>query len=233
MIQTAAIIVGAGASSRFGADVPKQFVSLLGKPLLAHTIARFRSCPAVSRIVVVLPHDGFESHRALIQPFIGAGDTLVAGGDTRQASAWAGLEVLDIDPDGLVAVHDGARPLVESALIERVAARTAETGAAIAAVPVVETLKEVDPELAIRRTVDRKLFYRAQTPQCFRARVLVAAFEAAQSQGYVGTDEAALVERTGVSISIVEGSEHNIKVTTSEDLARVEYFLKRVEPPVS
>jgi 2-C-methyl-D-erythritol 4-phosphate cytidylyltransferase len=222
-----AVIVAAGSGSRFSADTPKQFLALAGRPLLAHTLARFEACAAVDRIVLVLPQDGFASARATMEPFVGDTPTdIVPGGETRQGSVQEGLSCLDPEPDGLIAVHDGARPLVDEELIARVIAAAAEHGGAIAAIPVIETLKEVSEAMTIERTVDRTRFYRAQTPQCFRYRLLKDAVAAAKRDGFVGTDEAALVERVGATIHIVMGSERNIKITTPEDMARAESYLR-------
>ncbi len=226
MATASAIIVAGGAGNRFGSETPKQFLALAGKPLLAHTLARFDACAAIKRIVLVLPGDGFNQSRVTMERFVGDKPTdIVPGGESRQASVREGLSCLDPWPESLIAVHDGARPLVDDELITRVVEKASEHGGAIAAIPVVETLKEVSDAMAIERTLDRKRYYRAQTPQCFRYGILREAFEAAGRDGFVGTDEAALVERLDATIHVVAGSEHNIKVTTPEDMARAEYYL--------
>ena len=223
-----AILVAGGTGSRFGALTPKQFLPLGGKPLLAHALAHFDGCRAVRRIVLVLPREGFIESCRIMEPFLDQKPVnFVPGGETRQASTWEGLSAVDATYDGIVAVHDGARPCADGELIERVVTAAVEHKAAIAAVPVVETLKALADENTIRETVDRGAFCRAQTPQCFQHGLLRRAFESAQSDGFVGTDEAALVERLDVAVRVVLGSERNIKVTTPEDFARVEYFLER------
>ena len=187
MVTASAIIVAGGAGSRFRSETPKQFLALSGKPLLAHTLARFDACAAIARIVLVLPRDGFAAAREMMERFVGDKPTdIVPGGDTRQASVGEGLSCLDPQPSSLIAVHDGARPLVDEELITRVVEKASEHGGAIAAIPVVETLKEVSDAMAIERTVDRKRYYRAQTPQCFRYRVLREAFDAARRDGHDG-----------------------------------------------
>ena len=221
-----AIIVAGGSGNRFGSDTPKQFLALAGKPLLAHTLARFDACAAVTRIVLVLPRDGFAGARETIEGFVGDKPTdIVPGGDTRQASVLEGLSALEPESESLIAVHDGARPLVDEELITRVVEKAGECGGAIAAIPVVETLKEVSEAMTIEGTADRKRYYRAQTPQCFRYGILREAIEVARRDGFVGTDEAALVERVDATIHVVAGSERNIKITTPEDMARAEYYL--------
>ena len=228
MATASAVIVAGGAGSRFRSETPKQFLALSGKPLLAHTLMRFDACAAIARIVLVLPRVGFAAALETMVRFVGDKPTdIVPGGDTRQASVREGLSCLDPRPETLIAVHDGARPLVDEELITRVVEKASEHGGAIAAIPVVETLKEVSEAMAIERTVDRKRYYRAQTPQCFRYGILCEAYDAARRDGFVGTDEAALVERLDATIHVVAGSEHNIKITTPEDMARAEYYLTR------
>lgn len=229
MSQAVAIVVAGGSGSRFGSATPKQFLPLLGRPLLAHTLDRFRLSGVIAGMVLVLPREHFEEYRGDMEPYLGADSKVevVPGGGSRQESVSEGLKALSSSYDGLVAVHDGARPAVPPDLIVRVVEAAAVDGAAIAAVPVLETLKEVSEGLFIERTVDRDRFYRAQTPQCFPCAVLRSALDKAREDGFEGTDEAALVERLGTPIRIVLGSEENLKVTTSQDLARAEHYLLR------
>lgn len=225
-VQASAVVVAGGASRRFGGRIPKQFELVAGMPLLAHTVRAFQACAAVRELVVVLPEEAIEMGRSLLASYLDVESIrTVPGGATRQDSTFQGLAALQVDPDSLVVVHDGARPLVDSELIERVVVAAFEVGAAIAAVPVVDTLKEVGPERTVQKTVERERFCRAQTPQCFRLDILRDAYERARRDGFTGTDEASLVERTGATIRIVDGSERNLKVTTRDDLARVAYYL--------
>ena len=193
--------------------------------MLAHTLDRFQECKAVDEIILVLPRDRIDEYKARLDPFLPAKTReVVAGGDTRQASVNVGLRRIDGKRAPLVAVHDGARPLAAPLLIERVIHAARGCSGAIAAVPIVETLKEVDDGV-VQRTIERSRYYRAQTPQCFHFKVLEKAFDRALEEGFHGTDEAALVERTGAQIRIVPGSEQNIKVTTPEDMKLVELYL--------
>lgn len=172
----------------------------------------------------------------MMEPFVReVGEThgveLTPGGDSRQASVRAGIERLS-GADGrnpLIAVHDGARPLVTPGLIERVVAAARARGGAIAAVPVVETLKRVSPDGIVVETVERERYFRAQTPQCFPLSVLRRAFDRAEADKFTGTDEAALVERIGEPVAIVPGDEANFKVTHPDDLARVDLLLAQRE----
>ncbi len=228
---TIAIVAAGGSGSRVRAPRPKQFLELMGKPLLAHTVTRFIRSPDIDRIVVVLPSHDFEQHVQLMTPWFSPGDDLevVPGGDSRQDSVWNGLSTIPPSFEGSVLVHDGARPLVSQEIIGSVVAAAKRFGGAIAGLPVSETLKEVGPDpsdaAVVVRTVDRRLYYHAQTPQCFRHGILRTAFDQARAEGFQGTDEAQLVERLGVKVHLVPGSVRNIKVTTSEHLALAEHYL--------
>lgn len=227
-MKSVAIIVAGGTGSRMKTAVPKQFIELAGKPLLAHTVARFAECPEVDEIVLVLPRIGFQEYDGLMLPWMVKNKTIstVPGGGERQDSTTNGLNSLSPGFDGLVLVHDGARPLVGAKLIARVIEAANEFGGAVAGLPVYETLKEVNEEECVVGTVDRHRYYRAQTPQCFRFEFLREAVDRARKDDYLGTDEAALVERIGGPVRMVLGSEENIKVTTSRDLALAEYYLR-------
>ena len=228
--QARAILVAGGSGSRFRSATPKQLQTVLGKPLVVHALERLQLSGAIERVILVLPRDGFEEAKRAIAPYLGNTSAVdwVPGGRSRQESMIEGFS--RIDPfEGLVAVHDSARPAVPPSLVARVVEAAALDGGAIAALPVVETLKEATADLRVARTVPRERLYRAQTPQCFRYRVLARAVKKAAADGFSGTDEASLVERLPAPIRIVPGSEQNLKVTTLEDLERVEYYLKRGE----
>jgi len=216
---TAAIIVAAGRSERMaGAD--KLWAPLAGRPLLAHTLAAFDGCDAIDHVVLVVASDNLERGRILAAAFAKVRD-VVAGGEARQDSVGAGLDALE--DVAWVAVHDGARPLVTPALIERGLEAARGTGAACCATPVPDTVKETDDGIAIARTLDRARLRLAQTPQVFRYDLLAEAHRRAEG---VATDDAALVEALGVEVRLFEGSPRNLKVTTQDDLAIAEALLK-------
>lgn len=211
-----AVIVAGGSGKRFGGDVPKQFLEVCGRPLFFHTVGVFEQCPAVGEIVLVLPADYSEIFRDELRD---GGFTklaaVVAGGSTRAQSVARGIAA--VAPEcRVVAVHDGARPLVSGDEIERTLARADEIGAACLVAPVTDTIKLVRDGL-IERTVERTTLRRALTPQAFRIEIIRAALESADLSEAV-TDECYLVERTGQPIAVVEGSARNIKITTPEDL---------------
>ncbi len=222
-----AIIVAAGSGSRFGADRPKQFAELLGKPLIIHTLERFEACPAVDEIVLVLSEEGREEFKIQNSKFkISKLKSIAVGGPTRAESVRNGLEAIDAPDDMIVAVHDGARPLVTSDEIAAVIAKAAETGAACLVAPVNDTIKTISGG-EITGTLDRDKLRRALTPQAFKIDVLRRAFDLGDTSEAV-TDECYLVEKLGHPIAIVEGSARNIKVTTREELIFVEAILGRV-----
>ena len=217
-MKTAAVIVAAGSGSRFGSETPKQFLEINGKPLIAHAIARFEAAPSVDSIVVVLA-------AGRISEFDTSGFSkvrnVVAGGASRAASVLNGMNAID-DGTEVVAVHDGARPLVSVHDIEATIAKAKETGAACLVAPVTDTIKSIRGG-EIAATLDRDKLRRALTPQVFKIEVLKAAFEVADLTA--ATDECYLVEKLGHPIAIVEGSPHNIKITLPEDLVFAEALL--------
>jgi 2-C-methyl-D-erythritol 4-phosphate cytidylyltransferase len=208
--------VAAGSGSRFGSDIPKQFADLAGKPVIIHTLETFEACDAVDEIILVLSENGREHfEHALGHRTIRKLAKIVTGGATRAESVRNGLE--QVDPNcGVVAVHDGARPLVTVDEITRTLSAGAESGAACLVAEVTDTIKVVEGGL-IRETVDRATLGRALTPQAFRVEILRCAFEATDMSDAV-TDECYLVEKIGVGIAIVEGSARNIKITREDDL---------------
>jgi 2-C-methyl-D-erythritol 4-phosphate cytidylyltransferase len=218
-VSAAAIIVAAGAGKRFGQM--KQFVYLRGKPVLEWTLEKFQIHDEVGSIVLVLPDEQDRKHYQMRYRKI---IDVVRGGEERQDSVWQGFRLLDPARPELVLVHDGARPLVDGALITRVIAAARATGAAVPVLPLEDTAKEVEAGRVVR-TVDRFRVLRAQTPQGFLYPVLKKAMDAARHDHFYGTDEATLVERAGLPVATVEGSPLNIKITTPLDLKIAEALL--------
>jgi 2-C-methyl-D-erythritol 4-phosphate cytidylyltransferase len=212
-----AIIAAAGRGRRFG-EGDKLFAPLAGRPLIARTLMAFEVCRGVDTVVLVLTEENLERGCRLVDA---AGFDKVAvicrGGPRRQDSVRLGLEALG--ECRWVVVHDGARPLVTAALIEAGLAAAAETGAAIAAVPLADTLKDVADDGVIRRTLDRGNLWAAQTPQVFDYDLLREAHRQAQGEA---TDDASLVEALGRRVKVFPGSARNLKVTTAADLALVQ-----------
>jgi 2-C-methyl-D-erythritol 4-phosphate cytidylyltransferase len=222
---TIAIIVAGGSGKRFGSSTPKQFLPLLGRPMLLHTLNAFQACQAVDAVCVVCP-DGQEKTVEAWRQSEGLDKVqwVIAGGQERQDSTRCGLQA--IPPCEYVLVHDGARPLVTPALIDAVVAGTVEKGAAVPGLVVSETLKKVGEGGAILTTVDRDEYATIQTPQGFRYTMLVEALQEAETDGFYGTDEAMLIERMGFPVSVVTGRRDNIKITDPADLEFAELILK-------
>lgn len=214
------IIVAGGSGKRLGGPVPKQFQVVKGRPLLMWTIEAFHRFDPAMPIIVVLPREHFDIWKALClghRFFIK--HEVVAGGEQRWHSVKAGLD--KVEHDGLVAVHDGVRPLVSTELIGRCFVAADEQAAAIPVLPVVPSIRETTAEGS--RALDRSRLLAVQTPQCFHADLLRKAFEQPYDSSF--TDEATLVERMGVKVALEEGEEKNIKVTTAMDLRVVEALL--------
>ena len=218
----AAIIVAAGQGVRMGADRPKAFLRLRGLTLLERSVGAFLSHARVDRVVAAVPDPG-EAARILGSR---AGRVLlVPGGATRQDSVSAGLRSLAPGAYEIILVHDAARPLVSGEVIDAVIAAAAGHGAAVPAIPPVDTPKRIGLDGTIEETLPRDRLRMAQTPQGFRDPMLREAYERAGRDGFVGTDDASLVERAGHRIRVVDGSPRNFKITTPQDLALAEAFL--------
>lgn len=227
---TCAIVVAGGSGERFGDPRGKQFVDLAGLPLMCWPLMALDRAPSVARIVVVCaPNRAAEVERDVLGRLsLSTPVTLAPSGPTRQASVRSGLDAAPRDLD-FVAVHDAARPLIETELVERVigVVRGDETLAgALLATRCTDTLKLVEGEKVVA-TPDRTFYWAAQTPQAFRRRVLLAAHKAAEHEAYQGTDDASLVERVGGRVVVVESTRDNLKVTVPEDLAIAEATLER------
>ena len=229
------LIPAAGRAARFNtgssAGGNKVFALLGGKPLLFWTVSAFAAHPQIDGIVVVA---GLAEISRCREAVAGLDKVLavVAGGQSRQESVAIGLFALGGDPDDLVLVHDAARPLVTAAVIDRCLEGAKRFGNAVAALPVSDTLKAVGENLTVQRTVNREGLWAMQTPQAFRLATLFEAHSAARTLGWLGTDEAALVEQfTGEPVHLVPGDPANLKITRPEDLPLAEALLQSRHPP--
>jgi len=233
MTATYALIPAAGRAARFsssGQSGNKVFAPLGGRPLLYRTVQAFALHPAIDGIVVVAGPSEVSRCREVLT---GLDKVLavVAGGQTRQESVAIGLFTLGGDPDDLILVHDAARSLVTSAVIDRCISGARLFGSAVAALPVSDTLKSADENLTVQRTVDRDGLWAMQTPQAFRLSTLFEAHSAARSIGWAGTDEAALVEQFSEEpVHLVPGDPSNLKVTRPEDLMLAEAIWQSRQP---
>lgn len=209
------IVVAAGRGSRFGGDLPKQFLKIGEKTVLERAIEPFQDHPAVDGIIVAASEEYLEHCRRLCSRFDKT-EAVVCGGEQRQDSVFACLERVE---DGLVMVHDGARPSVTQDVIDRVIDGAYNHGASVPCVSVKDTIRQMkDSGGLLSATLDRSSLFCVQTPQGFHTQILKRAHEKAKTDGFVGTDDAGLVERLGEPVSITEGDYANIKITTREDL---------------
>jgi len=225
--RVAAIIPAAGEGRRMGGAVPKQFLQIGGREVLARTLAVFEACVAIDDVWVVVAAEQCAWCQTTIVERYGLRKVrgVVAGGTTRQASVWHGLQQV-ADAVGLVVVHDGVRPFVTELLVQQTLDYAGRYGAAIAAVPLKDTLKRVSAAGTVEATVPREHLWRVQTPQAFQHALLRRAFQHAWQQELQATDEAGLIEALGYKVQIVPGYEHNVKITTPDDLVFGEIFLR-------
>jgi 2-C-methyl-D-erythritol 4-phosphate cytidylyltransferase len=228
-MKVSVILPAAGLGTRMGREKAgtsrKQFMLLEGAPILIHTIRKFLRSPSVTEIVVALRPEDVDWARGLVHKEHPVRPVrFVEGGDSRQQSVENALATLSADTD-LVAVHDAVRPFIDSDLLEKVIAEAAHTGAAIVGIVPVDTVKRVHKN-KIRATLPREHLVLAQTPQVFRFDLLKRAFEMARQDAFMGTDESSLVERLEqVEVSVVQGSDRNIKITRPSDMELARLFL--------
>jgi len=235
-MRVAVILPAAGLGTRMGKGSAekagtsrKQFMLLEGSPILMHTVRKFAASERVTEIVVAVRAEDLEWVGGMLERGFPAGRVrAVEGGNSRQQSVENALAALRPDAD-LVAVHDAVRPFIDLETIHKVFDEAAETGAAIVGVPAVDTVKQVNRgtgRVRIRATLPRDKLVLAQTPQVFRYDLLKRAFEAAREDGFMGTDEASLVERLDAEVSVVLGSDRNIKITKPADMDLARLFLR-------
>lgn len=220
-----AVIVAAGASTRMG--VNKMLLEIGSMSVIARTLAAFEECDDVDEIILISAEANVEKFRTIVREGLISKVTNIArGGDTRQASVWIGVDLVNKNAD-YIAVHDGARCLIKPDQISAVIAAAKECGAAAAAVKSKDTVKIVDDNNYIIDTIDRDFAVQAQTPQIFERQLLLDAFRYAYENNFIGTDECTLVEAMGRRIKIVDGGYENIKLTTPEDVAIAREILTR------
>jgi 2-C-methyl-D-erythritol 4-phosphate cytidylyltransferase len=229
-MQVFAILPAAGLGTRMAGPQPKQFLALDGIPILIHSLRAFASAGRITAIYVAVRKTEMERVRAQIAEF-GFADRVhvVEGGDTRQESVVHALDALPAEDEDIVLVHDAVRPLIDKATIERTIDAVVEHGAAIVGLPAVDTIKQVERTAhgaIITSTIPREFIVQAQTPQGFRFGLLQRAMADATADGFVGTDEASVVERAGLPVAVVHGSQVNLKITQPGDLELAEFYLR-------
>ena len=227
-MHTHAIIVSAGKGVRMNRSTPKQYLLLQGRPVLCHTIIAFDSCPEVDNIILVVPENDIQFCREqlLSELNLKTPVNVLAGGKRRQDSVFNGILSID-DRGGIVVIHDSVRPLVSSDMISRCIRKARTSGACILGVPLRDTLKAVDGNSVIKKTIPRESLWLAQTPQAFHYQLIRDAHEAAAKQGIEATDDAALLEWMGLPVSILGSTVDNLKITTNEDLVLANIILSQ------
>jgi 2-C-methyl-D-erythritol 4-phosphate cytidylyltransferase len=230
-MQVFAILPAAGLGTRMAGPQPKQFLSLDGIPILVHSLRAFASVQRVTAIIVAVRKPEMERVEAQVAEY-GFSDrvNVVEGGDNRQESVTHALAALKAEPEDIVLVHDAVRPLIDAATIDRTIDAVIEHGAAIVGMPAVDTIKQVERTAhgaLITSTIPREFIVLAQTPQGFRYGLLRSAFAEATADGFVGTDEASVVERAGHAVAVVHGSQVNLKITQPGDLELAEFYLSQ------
>jgi len=232
-----AIIPAAGLGTRMappaaGKGKSKQFTELAGIPILVHTLRKFTASPRVSEIWVALRKSEIEEFRSRLQSdhqdVMQKNIQLVEGGEHRQQSVANALAAISAAPSDIILVHDAVRPFITTQIIDEVIQAAEKYGAAIAGMPAIDTVKQVERTsegAVITATIPRERVVMAQTPQGFRYEIIKKAFDEAAGDGFTGTDEASLVERSGTEVAVVMGSPRNIKITTPADMDLAEFYL--------
>lgn len=224
---TATIIAAGGFGKRFGGEQKKQFVTLLGKPILLWSLHPFLISTLIDEIVVVVPAEDLDFFRQEILRLFHQQKsiTCTAGGEYRQESVSNGLKQVSLDSD-VILIHDAVRPFVTEQMIINGVNGCRKNGAVIYAVPETDTVIEIENQ-KVKRIIDRNCIWRVQTPQIFRRDLLVSAVQKAQEEGFIGTDESTLIRRLGHPVNVLQGSYDNIKITIPEDLEIAELIVKR------
>jgi 2-C-methyl-D-erythritol 4-phosphate cytidylyltransferase len=226
-MKTIAIVPAAGAGERMGTGRKKPYLLLNNRPLLYYSLAALDNIPSIAQIIVaVYPGEERICQQEVTEKFhFKKSIQIIPGGKSRQESVSRLLERVPEDTN-LVLIHDGARPLITPELLKQAIAETIVWKATVLAVPVKDTIKSANDTLQIEKTLSREQLWATQTPQTFERSVIWEAHQRASQEGFIGTDDAALVERMGVRVKIIMGSYDNIKITTPEDLIVAEAILK-------
>ncbi len=224
-----AIIVAAGQGTRMGGERAKQFLAFAGAPVIVHTLRRFEQSATIAACIIVLPAAETHEFQTKIESYgLRKRAHVVAGGATRTESVARGLAAVGNAAVEIIAVHDGVRPFVTAAEIDRTVRAAERDGAALLVAPVVDTIKELNAG-HVTRTLPRAGLYRALTPQCFRYELLCRAYAHAHANKLTATDDSALVEQLGIAVTAIEGDPRNIKLTCPADFALAEILAREFE----
>ena len=221
-----AVIVAAGKGKRMGTKISKQFLPLGEKEILAHTVEKFEKADAIRDIILVTGKEAVQDVREMAREYGWKKIYAVTeGGKERQDSVFLGLQQVPQDTE-VVLIHDGVRPFVTAEILERSIAVAAQMGGCVAGVPAKDTIKVCNAQGLAVATPERSTLWQIQTPQTFRKEEIISAYQAARADGFLGTDDASVLEHSGYPVQVIMGSYRNIKITTKEDLLIGEAFLK-------
>lgn len=226
-MKNSVIIVAAGSGKRMKSAIAKQYIELKGRTILSYTVETFEKSDYIDEIILVTSSEAIDYVKEnIVQKYnFKKVKAVVEGGKERQDSVYNGLKNVSNDCD-VVLIHDGVRPFVGDSYIAKLESIAMEFGACVLGAPVKDTIKVCDSEGYITDTPERSTLWLAQTPQCFKYDIIMKAYEKAYNEGYTGTDDSMLVEKTGVKVKMVEGDYNNIKITTPEDLYIGEVILE-------
>lgn len=217
------VIAAGGSGTRFGTDVPKQFVDALGIPVIAHTLSKFQNCRTIDSIVIVTHKDYVVYSSDIVKKFhFDKVTSIIEGGITRQMSVFKGIKTIDTD---YVLIHDAARPLIEESVITKCCQTLKDYGSCAVGTKVTDTVKVSRDGQYIDSTLDRNILWQIQTPQCFERDFILRCHKNAVFEGLEATDDCALAEHYGEKIKLIEGNSANIKLTSYSDLAVAEVLL--------
>jgi 2-C-methyl-D-erythritol 4-phosphate cytidylyltransferase len=221
-----ALIAAGGRGERIGGILPKQFIEIKKKPVLAYTVEKFEKCELIDEIILVVPEDymSFCSYNIVDVCDFKKVKRILSGGKERQDSVYKGLLALSKDTD-IVLIHDGVRPFISTEKIGKSIEMCKKEKAVILALPVNDTVKRVDEGYVVT-TLDRDKLWIAQTPQTFEYKLILEAYKKAIEDSFIGTDDSSLVERLGFKVRVLEGESQNIKITTQEDLVLAEKIIE-------
>ena len=220
------IVPAAGTGVRLGKEIPKPYLEIAGKTILEHTLSRFKTLGGLTEVVVSTSPAYFNiTETILSELFSGLKMRVVKGGDERQHSIKNAIQSLSENVD-YVAVHDAVRPFIELSLIQKCFDKACEVGGAIIAVPAKDTIKISDDSMRIIQTPNRNTLWQAQTPQIFKTNLLKEAYQKAEAENFLGTDDASLIEYLGEGVALVEGNRENFKITYPLDLKLAEWLLE-------
>lgn len=226
-MKNSVIIVAAGSGKRMKSAIAKQYIELKGRTILSYTVETFEKSDYIDEIILVTSSEAIDYvNENIVQKYnFKKVKAVVEGGKERQDSVYNGLKNVSNDCD-VVLIHDGVRPFVGDSYIAKLESIAMELGACVLGAPVKDTIKVCNSEGYITDTPERSTLWLAQTPQCFKYDIIMKAYEKAYNEGYTGTDDSMLVEKTGVKVKMVEGDYNNIKITTPEDLYIGEVILE-------